>query len=121
MKKRIMYLGIFAALLVSALGMTAFAASSGHLDGGVSGLVYYATLKNTSGGSRYCSLYLYESGYNDGSNLQELGADRGVIRNEHYASISKHANLSYGFASGMVYKGTTAASGVGATYHKRLR
>lgn len=51
MKKRIMYLGIFAALLVSALGMTAFAASSGHLNGGVSGLVYYATLKNTSGGS----------------------------------------------------------------------
>lgn len=121
MKKRIMYLGVFAALLVSSLGMTAFAASSGQLSVGASGQVYYATLKNTSGDSRYCSLYVYETAYNDGTNLQQIGVGRAVVQNLKSIGVTATSSKPYGFASGMVYKGASATSGVGATYHKRLR
>lgn len=121
MKKKMMYLGVFAVLFASALGMTAFAATSGKLScmefdaGGI------AALQNTSGSERYCSVYMYKSAYNDGSNLVQVAAGRGSVKNNAWIQANKKVSAPYLYANGMVYKGKKASSGVGATYHKRIK
>ena len=120
MKKKFMYLGVLAALFVSAMGMTSFAALATFTAKDYNPTCYVA-LKITSGSTRYCSVYLYQSGYSDGTNLETLGSSRYSKANGGIVSVSKTPSKSYAYGTGMIYKGSKASTGVAKTFHKKIK
>lgn len=121
MKKKIMYLGVFAALFVAAMGMTAFAASNGPLVGVMYQGNARATITNNEATTRYCYVNLYQSSYSDGSNLSLLSAKNGQVSSGKYLRASGKPSRSYLYARAAKYKGSSQQSGVAKTYSVSFR
>lgn len=121
MKKTIMYLGVFAVLFASALGMTAFAASDGALVGGMNGGKPYATIHNNEATKRYCYVTLYHSGYSDGSNKSVLATKSGSVSSGGSLKATQSSSKSYFYAKAAKYKGSAQQSGVANSYSISFR
>ena len=116
MKKRLMYLGVFAVLIVTALGMTAFAASNGPLIGDMYKGKARATIYNNEASTRYCYTNLYQSSYSDGTNLSLLSSKSGQVSSGKYLRASGTPSRKYLYARAARYKGSSQQSGVAKTY-----
>lgn len=124
MKKRIIYLGVFAALLVSALGVTTFAASSAtdrQLYGSTTGKYAYAKITNNASTKRYCYVTIYHGSYSDGSYKAMLDTKSGGVAKNKSLSASGYSSKTYFWAKGAKYNSASSQSGIAASYSISFR
>ena len=100
-----------ASLIVSAMGITAFAAV-GELQTHSGGGTYEAVLTNKASTTRYCELFLKE-GYTFNTSTTKSSQTGNLVPNDFfYASTTMDYGGPYMFAYGAVHYGATPESAV---------
>lgn len=110
---------ICAMLLAATMGMTALAAS-GDIWGSLFGNTGYATVENTSGSTRYCSVTLREYDYSP-SNYTLVTANSGTISSGNTITATGEISKLHAQGYGYVYKSSVYQSGVEWTQNTQIK
>lgn len=112
MKKFICRLVCCSMLILGSVA-TAFAATSGTLTGSLSNSWGTAKLKNTSGSSRYCNVYIKQ--YDYASSITIAATNTGVISSGNTISASGTISKLHAKGVGNIYISNSYQSGIGKT------